>query len=215
MGFEQILNEFIKLRSYERLFGISIGALSIILGYLLFRSGIETPQSAIAKIGKYEFKFLKVAPGFFFSLFGVLLVGYITYEHPTLESVKENLINKSENQSSNADDKAFERHKIYAGFSNNNYNELLKLSKAIHTAQKAIKSLPGEQSKGINFVDKNSSYGDLAKAINSLSSTLADKIFNSFPAEVFAACAGKRELPEGYTTDICEKINDLKKVEMK
>ncbi len=208
MTFEQILYEFIELRSYERFFGMSIGALAIFLGFALFKSGIETPQSAIAKIGDYEFKFLKVAPGIFFSLFGVLLVGYITYEHPTLEKVKTTLSPNENNKTAQAEKK--DHIKIFAGFSKTEYDELMSLAQPINTAKQALNNLPRELPKGVKLVD-STSYGHLVQAVNSLRTTLNNKIFNSLPVEVFDACAGNGTMPKQFTKDICLKIEELKK----
>jgi hypothetical protein len=213
MTFEQVLYEFIELRSYERIFGMSVGALSIVLGFALFKSGIETPQSAIAKIGSYEFKFLKVAPGVFFSLFGVLLTGYITYEHPTLESIKTSINHDANKSPKNGQDHVVDH--IVAGFSDVMYDELMKSAASINTAREAINNMPKEASEGITMMDPESSYGQLVRAVNLLHIEHNGKIFNSLPVEVFTACAGKGHMPKEYTKDVCVRIDELKNVKLK
>ncbi|OZS41532.1 hypothetical protein [Photobacterium sanguinicancri] len=210
MTFEQVLMSFLEYRAYERMIGLGIGALSVLLGFFLFKSGIETPQSAIVKIGNYEFRFLKVAPGLFFSLFGVLLVGYINFAHPRLESVKTFRPESVDGKAAQA-----ESERLLAGFSGKEYDELMRLAKAINTAEEAVKSLPGEVRNGVSLLGRESSYGQLSLAVKDLKVQLNAKIFSSFPPKVFSACSGKNEMPSGYTEDICERLDNLKEARIK
>jgi len=206
MTFEQILYSFIEFRLYERILGMLIGAFVIYLGYSLFKSGIETPQSGDVKIGSFEFRLLKVAPGTFFSLFGVLLVGFVTYNHPTLEQIKTYIDQNNTNAAST-------QTKINAGFSRTEYDELLSLAKPINTAKQALSNLPKELS-GVE-IDDIKSYGQLILAVNELHKIIHNKIFYKLPPEVVSACQGKGTLPKEFTSDICTKRKEQKNETMK
>ena len=74
---DQHLFELAFLRAAERLIGMSLGGLTIFLGYKLFMNISQaTESSAEADFsGKVRIVLTRIGPGVFFALFGALIVG--------------------------------------------------------------------------------------------------------------------------------------------
>jgi len=74
---DQHLFELASLRAAERLIGMSLGGLTIFLGYKLFMNISQaTESSAEADFsGKVRIVLTRIGPGVFFALFGTLIVG--------------------------------------------------------------------------------------------------------------------------------------------
>ena len=71
MSFETTLLMF---RGIERLLIVIFAGGSLILGWNLFKSGINLNQSAEFEKGNFKLKMLKVGPGIFFALFGCIIL---------------------------------------------------------------------------------------------------------------------------------------------
>lgn len=210
MTFEQILIEFLQWRAIERIAGIGVGGLAILLGYYLFKLGIIPPQSAVAEHRNFKIRLTKVGPGLFFALYGATLVGYISYAHPKLERIKE-----FQPVTVGIKDNKINKEILIAGLKSGVNNDLQKIAPAINTFHDKI--FESDSLIRDNY-SNDKKLKDIFSALHGVSAKLdtylQDRIFNLTTPEVHDACINNTKLPDNVPQDICERINELREARL-
>ena len=205
MTIEELIAEFIRWRAAERLIAMAIGALSIALGYHLFRIGVVGGQEGVLEKGGFKLHLVKVGPGVFFSLFGAVLVGYVAYAQFELREVVE-FVDRSQEPVDGANEQS--RKIEVVGFSSGKIDKLKQLVPATNSLRDIVAEL--------NASLRSSVSSDVRDLLNRLSvvsfhlqgvSTTA--LLDLAPPEVHSACLSGESLPTGFEKDICETISEL------
>ena len=206
MTIEELIAEFIRWRGVERLIAMTIGALSIALGYHLFRIGVVSEQEGVIKKGDFKLHLVRIGPGVFFSLFGAVLVGYVAYAQFELREVTESV---DGNQESVDVESAQKSRKIeVVGFSSGRVDELRKLVPATNSLQEIVAEL-NENLRPSVSQDVRDLLNHLSEVSFQLQGVSTTAILDLAPPEVHTACSSGESLPDGFEKDICETISNL------
>ena len=200
MTIEELISDFIRWQGVERLVAMAIGALSIALGYHLFRVGVVGDQEGIFEKGDFKLHLVRVGPGVFFSLFGAVLVGYVAYVQVELREVVEFVDTKQKPASVPAE--PIQRRTIeVVGYSPGRVGELRRLIPATNSLRDIVKelnsSLRPSASKGVR---------DLLNRLSVVSHHLQG-VSTTALLDVRSACSSGEDLPA--EEDICQTISEL------
>lgn len=208
MMIEELISDFIQWRGVERLMAMATGALSIALGYHLFRLGVVGGQEGVIEKGDFKLHLVKVGPGVFFSLFGAVLVGYVAYAQVELREVVE-FVDRKQEQTNVADGPVRHRTIEVVGYSPGRADELRRLIPATNSLRDIVKdlnsSLLPSPSEGVrNLLNR------LSAVSNHLQIVSTTALLDLVSPEVHSACSSGEDLPAGVEEDICQTISELK-----
>ena len=206
MTIEELIAEFIRWRGVERLIAMTIGALSIALGYNLFRIGVIGAQEGVIEKGDFKLHLVKVGPGVFFSLFGAVLVGYVAYAQFELREVMESVDGYQEPVDVEG---AQKRRKIeVVGFSPGRIDELRQLVPATNSLREIVRELNTSLRPSVS-ADVRDLLNRLSVVSGRLQVVSTTALLNFAPPEVRSACSSGESMPDGFEKDICETISEL------
>ena len=206
MTIEELIADFILWRGLERLIAMAIGALSIALGYHLFRIGVVDGQEGVIEKGGFKLHLVKVGPGVFFSLFGAMLVGYVAYAQLELREVEESVdrIQGSEDTAG-----ARRRREIeIIGYFSARVDKLREFVPATNSLREIAADL-NENLRSSVSADVRDLLNRLSVVSFRLQSVSEKALFELAPPEVHSACLSGDSLPAGFEKDICETISEL------
>lgn len=207
MTIEELISDFNQWRGVERLLAMAIGALSIVLGYRLFRLGVVGDQEGIIEKGDFKLHLVKVGPGVFFSLFGAVLVGYVAYVQIELREVVE-FADRKQHQTNVIAEPIRSRTVEVVGYSPGEIDELRQLIPATNSLRDIVANL-NLSLRPAPSEDIQELLNRLSVVSNHLQNFRMTALLDSVSSEVLSACSSGKDLPAGVETDICQTIAEL------